>query len=138
VTSVFTRIIRGELPAEVVHRDDRCISFLAINPLRRGHTLVVPIDEVDHWIDLPTDLAAHLMAVAHTIGAAQQRCFRPERVGLMIAGFEVPHTHLHVVPVWDMRDLDFANAAPSVTPDDLRSAADTLRAALGEGGSGTG
>lgn len=138
MTSVFTRIIRGELPAEIVHRDDRCLSFLAINPLRPGHTLVVPIDEVDHWIDLPADLAAHLMTVAHTIGAAQQRAFDPNRIGLMIAGFEVPHTHLHVVPVWDMEDLDFANAAPSVTPEALRSAADALRAALGGAGSANG
>lgn len=112
--TVFTRIIHGEIPGTFVHRDDRCVAFLSINPMAPGHTLVVPIDEVDHWIDLPHDLAAHLFAVAHRIGRAQQVAFPCERVGMIIAGYEVPHTHIHVIPTNSMGELSFANAAASV------------------------
>ena len=121
--SVFTRIINGELPGYFVHRDDRCVAFLSINPLQPGHTLVVPVLEVDHWLDLDPDLAAHLMVVAQQIGVAQQAAFNPVRVGLMIAGLEVPHVHLHVVPISGVHDLDFANADPAPDPDDLADAA---------------
>ena len=119
MATVFTRIIAGELPGRFVWRDDRCVAFLSINPLNHGHTLVVPIDEVDHWLDLEPDLNAHLMAVSQHIGRAQQAAFSPTRVGLMIAGLEVPHVHLHVVPMDGVHDLDFANAAPDPDPDEL-------------------
>lgn len=130
MASVFTRIIEGELPSHMVWRDDRCVAFLSINPLRHGHTLVVPIDEVDHWTDLDPDLAAHLMVVAQRIGVAQRDAFQPLRIGLMVAGLEVPHVHLHVVPIWGFADLDFANADPQPDPDTLAAAAAALREAL--------
>ena len=110
MTTLFTRIIDGELPGRFVHTDERCVAFLTIAPLQPGHTLVVPRDEVDHWIDLDPDVTAHLMRVAQRIGLAQQRAFSPARVGLIIAGMEVPHTHLHVVPIRTEADLDFAHA----------------------------
>src|SRR6476659_2930461 len=97
MATIFTRIINGELPGRFVWRDDRCVAFLSINPLRPGHTLVIPRAEVDHWIDLPADENAHLMRVAHEIGRAQMAAFSPTRVALIIAGMEVPHVHLHVV-----------------------------------------
>jgi histidine triad (HIT) family protein len=130
VATVFTRIIGGELPGTFVWRDDRCVSFLSINPLRPGHALIVPRDEVDHWIDLEPDLARHLMTVAQTVARAQQRAFQPSRVGLIIAGMEVPHTHLHVIPIDSEADLQFSNAAASVTPDELEQTATALRVAL--------
>ena len=129
--SLFTRIIDGELPGRFVWRDDRAVAFLSINPLQPGHTLVVPVAEVDHWIDLDPDLAAHLMLVARRIGQAAQTAFSPVKVGLMVAGLEVPHVHLHVVPIRGVHDLDFANADPSPDPAALDDAADRLRAALG-------
>ena len=127
--SIFTRIIEGELPGRFVWRDERCVAFLSIAPLRPGHTLVVPIEEVDHWIDLDPDLAAHLFSVAQRIGQAQQQAFSPGRIGLIIAGMEVPHTHLHVIPVDRESDLHFSNARPA---DDaaLDDAASRLQAAL--------
>lgn len=131
MATVFTRIITGELPGRFVWRDDRCVAFLSINPLQPGHTLVVPIVEVDHWIDLDDDLAAHLMVVAKRIALAQQEAFSPVKVGLMIAGLEVPHVHLHVVPIRGVHDLDFANADPSPDPAELDRAAEALRARLG-------
>ncbi len=128
--TVFTRIIDGEIPGTFVHRDDRCVVFMSINPLAHGHALVVPIAEVAHWVALDPDLAAHLFAVAHRDGRAPPAAFGCERVGLIIAGYEVPHTHLHVVPTNSMRQLDFANAARTVDRTELESAAAALRAAL--------
>ena len=131
MASVFTKIISGELPGRFVHRDDRCAAFLSIAPLQPGHTLVVPIEEIDHWIDAPPDLNAHLMTVAQRIATAQQEVFAPAKVGLMIAGLEVPHLHIHVVPIRGVHDLDFSNADQSPDPDAMDDAAERLRAALG-------
>jgi histidine triad (HIT) family protein len=128
--TIFTRILRGELPARFVWQDEVCAVFLSIAPLRPGHALVVPRAEVDHWIDLPADTAAHLMVVAQKIGKAQQQAFEPARVGLMIAGFEVPHVHVHVVPIESMADLDFKNADSRAQAAALDDAAERLRAAL--------
>jgi histidine triad (HIT) family protein len=91
---------------------------------------VVPLAEIDHWLDLDPELAAHLMKVAQRIGRAQVRAFAPERVGLIIAGMEVPHAHIHVVPIRHEGDLDFANAAHDASPEALDEAAESLRAAL--------
>jgi diadenosine tetraphosphate (Ap4A) HIT family hydrolase len=134
--TVFTRIINGELPGQFVWTDEACVAFLSINPIRRGHALIVPRAEVDHWIDLEPGLAAHLMGVAQHVAKAQQAAFRPVRVGMIIAGFEVPHTHLHVIPVEDMGGLDFANAATSVDPAELAAAAEAIRAELRRAGHG--
>jgi histidine triad (HIT) family protein len=128
--SIFTRIINGELPGRFVWRDERAVAFLTINPLKPGHTLVVPREEVDHWLDLAPDLAQHLMLVAQAIGKAQQRGFQPTRVGMIIAGLEVPHVHLHVVPIDTLHDLDFSRQDPNPDPADLDRAAATLRQAL--------
>jgi histidine triad (HIT) family protein len=126
MSTVFTMIINGELPGTFVWRDERCAAFMSINPIAPGHTLVVPVEEIDHWLDAPADLQAHLFDVSRQIGEAQDRAFSPERVGLMIAGFEVPHLHLHVIPTQGMADMDFANAAASVDPDELRRNADAI------------
>jgi histidine triad (HIT) family protein len=128
--TIFTRIIDGEIPGTFVWRDDLCVAFLSINPLRPGHTLVVPREEVDHWIDCPPELANHLFTVSREIGTALQRAFDPTRIGFMIAGLEVPHLHFHLVPMDGMHDLDFANAASSVEREELDSAAGKIRSEL--------
>jgi histidine triad (HIT) family protein len=131
VASIFTRIIDGELPARFVWKDEQCVAFLSIRPLRPGHTLVVPRLEVDHWLDADPDLVATLVQTAQTIGRAQMAAFKPERVGLVVAGLEVPHLHIHVVPIRGMEDLDFANQDPnpdaSVMDDAARSIREQLR-----------
>jgi histidine triad (HIT) family protein len=132
VPSVFSRIISGELPGQFVHRDERCAAFLSIAPLQPGHTLVVPLEEVDDWTDADRDLLGHLMTVARDVGRAQHRVYRPVKVGLMIAGLEVPHLHLHVVPIGTVHDLDFSNADSSVTSHQLAVEAEKLRAALAD------
>jgi histidine triad (HIT) family protein len=113
--TLFTRIIEGELPGIFVWRDELAVAFLSIAPASPGHTLVVPIEPVDHWIDLAPDLAAHLMVVSQWIGRAQQAAFGRQRVGLIVAGLEVPHTHVHVIPMDDMEDLHLPPPPP--TPD---------------------
>ncbi len=128
--TVFTKIIDGEIPGRFVWSDDRAVGFLSINPLGPGHTLVVPRAEVDHWVDADAGLMAHLTAVSHAIGAAVLETWRPPRVGLLVAGFEVPHLHLHVFPAWTMAAFDFANAARSVDDAEQDAHASALRTAL--------
>jgi histidine triad (HIT) family protein len=130
--SIFTRIIEGELPGRFVWRDAQAVAFLSINPMKPGHTLVVPREEVDHWIDLDPALAGHLFRVAQWVGRAQDAEWRPRRVGVMIVGDEVPHVHLHVVPIDAAGELSFARADPSPAPDALDDAAGRLRARLRE------
>lgn len=130
MSTIFTRIIDGEIPGTFVWRDEHCVAFMSINPLAHGHTLVVPIEEVDHWVDAPADLTAHLFEVTRVLGVAQRDAFGCERVGVILAGYEVPHTHIHVVPTNSMSELSFSNAATSVDRDELDRAADAIRVQL--------
>jgi histidine triad (HIT) family protein len=125
--SIFSRIIEGELPARFVWKDELCVVFLSNRPLRPGHALVVPRQEIDHWIDLDTSLLAHLTTVAQSIGAAQMTGFRPARIGLLLAGLEVPHVHFHVVPIRGVHDLDFGNQDPNPDAAIMDDAAQTIR-----------
>ena len=130
MASLFTKIIQGELPGRFVWRDDRVVAFLTIAPLKSGHTLVVPIQEVVEWTDLDPDLLNHLTHVSQIIGKAIDAAFQPTKVGLIIAGLEVPHVHIHVSPIDTNNDLDFANADPNASGESLDEAADRIRAAL--------
>ncbi len=130
MATVFTRIIEGELPARFVWKDERCVAFLSINPIRSGHVLVVPREEVDHWLDLDEDSMAHLMNVSRSIGEAIQNGFGPARVGLIIAGLDVPHLHIHLIPVDGIEDLNFENAEADPTPAELDRAAGVIRREL--------
>jgi histidine triad (HIT) family protein len=130
VSTIFTRIINGEIPGTFVWRDDHCVAFMSINPMSFGHALVVPIAEVDHWVDGDSELVAHLFEVSRVIALAQKSVFRCERVGLIIAGYEVPHTHIHLVPTNDISELSFAHAAAHVDRSELESAAELIREEL--------
>ena len=130
MATVFTHIINGDLPGHFLWADDTCVSFLSINPITDGHALVVPRAEIDEWVDLDVATAQHLMAVAHHIGLALRSVFSPERIGQMIAGFEVPHTHVHVLALNTMDDMSFANAATQVDHAQLAAHAEQLRSAL--------
>ena len=132
--TLFTKIIEGDIPGRFVWRQDDVVAFLTINPITTGHTLVVPVAEVDNWLDLDPGLAARCIQVGQAIGQAQMTAFSPTRVGLIIAGLEVPHTHLHLVPIDSEGDLSFAKADPDPSSDGLDDAADRLRAALRAGG----
>jgi len=130
VPTIFSRIIAGELPARFVWKDARCVAFLSNRPLRPGHTLVVPREEIDHWLDLDTDLLAHVVVTAQSIGKAQMVAFKPARIGLMLAGLEVPHAHFHVVPIRGVHDLDFGNQDPNPDEAMMEKAAEAIRAEL--------
>jgi histidine triad (HIT) family protein len=134
MATIFTQIIEGRLPARFVWKDDQCVVFLSNRPLRPGHSLVVPREEVDHWIDLEPSLLCHLTDVAQAIGKAQMAAFRPARIGMVLAGLEVPHCHFHVVPIWGMRDLDFANQDPDPAADMMDGAAEAIRRELRRSG----
>jgi histidine triad (HIT) family protein len=133
MATIFTRIINGDIPGTFVHRDEHCVVFMSINPMARGHALVVPIEEYDHWIDMPEELVAHLFAVSHRVGRAQKQAFDCDKVGVIVAGYEVPHTHVHLIPTVNMSQLSFANVAASVDRADLEAAAEAIRAALSHG-----
>ena len=130
MSSLFTRIIRGEIPGHFVYKDEICVAFLTINPIVTGHTLVVPIEEIDEWTNLSAEISTHLMVVAKRIGLAQKQLYKCNRVGLIIAGFEIPHCHLHVIPADTMSDLSFDQAASNVDPTELAAQAQKLAAIL--------
>lgn len=129
MASIFTKIIEGELPGRFVFRSDDVVAFLTIEPIKEGHTLVVPVREVDHWIDLTGAETARVMEVSQLVGRAIDTIYRPKKVALFIAGLEVPHTHLHVVPIDSESDLRFSNASPA-EPDDLDRVAGILSARI--------
>ena len=128
--TIFTQIIEGRLPARFVWKDDSCVVFLSNRPLRPGHSLVVPRAEVDHWVDLDPSLLDHLTETAQAVGRAQMAGFKPERIGMMLAGLEVPHCHFHVVPIRGLHDLDFGNQDPNPDPAMMDEAAETIRREL--------
>jgi len=130
--TIFSRIISGELPGRFVWRDPTVVAFLSIEPMRPGHVLVVPREEVDHWMDLDPELAGHLFVVAQQIGKAQRLEWNPMRVGMMIVGEEVPHVHLHVVPINSPGELSFAGVDRSPDSTALDDAAERIRTRLRE------
>jgi histidine triad (HIT) family protein len=135
--SVFTRIIAGELPGRFVWRDEDCVAFLSINPLRAGHTLVVPRREVDDWVDLEPALATKVFAAAQRVARGIAKAFPCRKVGVIVAGLEVPHVHVHLVPITGLHDLDFDRQERNPDPHALDEAAARLRTslrALGEAG----
>ncbi|NUU16253.1 HIT family protein [Cellulomonas humilata] len=136
MTTLFTKIIAGEIPARFVWADDVAVAFGTIAPITDGHMLVVPRDEIAQLTEASDDLLAHLMRVAKAIGAAQQQAWSAPRAALLVAGFEVPHLHLHVLPAWDEASLSFRNARTDVPAADLDAAAERVRATLREQGHG--
>ncbi len=129
-STLFTKIIDGEIPGTFIYRDEHCVAFMTISPITTGHSLVVPVKEIDQWTDLPQALNEHLFNVAKTIGDATKRAFNCERIALVIAGYEIPHCHLHVIPSNSMADLEFANARTNVDRKELEQAADRINVEL--------
>lgn len=130
MTTVFTRIINGELPGRFVWKDETCVAFLSIGPLTHGHTLVVPRAEVDLWTEAEPELVSHLVRVAQAIGTVQVQAFDAQRAGLMVAGYEVPHLHVHVWPSNSLADFDLDQVDNHPDPADLDEAAEKIRAGL--------
>ncbi len=129
MSSIFTRILAGDLPGHFIWKDDLCFAILTIQPIRTGHAIVIPNTEINHWDDVPPATAAHLMQVSQHVAKAIKQLVPCKRVGLMVVGLEVPHTHLHVMPIDTPADMDFkyASAAP---PQELEKTAAALRKVL--------
>ncbi|MDK8546610.1 HIT family protein [Corynebacterium pseudodiphtheriticum] len=139
MSTVFSKVINGDLPGRFVYRSSDVVAFLSIEPLAYGHVLVVPVEEVDKWTDMAPELWARVNAVAYEIGNAVIQAFDAPRAGNVIAGFEVPHAHIHVFPARSMDDFNFANVIPADQTDEaaMDEAARKLRAALGTNEDGT-
>ncbi|GAA4474101.1 HIT family protein [Enteractinococcus fodinae] len=136
MSTIFTKIMNGELPGRFIWQDDKCAAFLDISPLTYGHTLVVPREEIDMWTDLPEELNAHVYTVASRIGAAQVKGLGATRAGLIIQGYEVPHMHMHVFPTNSVADFDVSNIIREPDEEKMDEAATKLRAALRDAGYG--
>ena len=132
MSTVFSKIIAGDIPGRIVYQDDTVAAFLTIEPVAYGHTLVVPVEEIDKWTDMPADLWAHMNEVAQNIGAVIVEKFNAERAGYLIAGFEVPHAHIHVFPANDMSGYTLSTAMrhDETDAEKMDAAAETIREGL--------
>jgi diadenosine tetraphosphate (Ap4A) HIT family hydrolase len=136
MASVFSAIIAGDLPGRFVWEDDEFVGFLTIAPVTQGHTLVVPRKEIDQWQDVDADVFARVTGVAQTIGKAVRAAFDAPRAGLLIAGLEVPHLHVHVFPAYEMGNFDISGADANPSAESLDEAQTKIKAALRDLGFG--
>jgi histidine triad (HIT) family protein len=125
--SIFTRIVNGEIPCHRVAENERFLAFLDINPLREGHTLVIPKVQVDRFFDLPADVLAAIMPFAQEVAARIQRVVPCDRIGVSVIGLEVPHAHMHLIPLDRMSDMDFTRPKLKVSPAELAALAERIR-----------
>jgi histidine triad (HIT) family protein len=125
--SLFTRIIRGEIPCHKVGEDEHCLAFLDIAPLREGHALVVPKLEVDRFFDLPDEVLAGIMPFARQVARRIQRVVPCDRIGVSVIGLEVPHAHVHLIPLDRMSDMDFTRPKLKPSPEELAALAERIR-----------
>jgi len=130
--SIFTRIINRELPGRFVYEDDDVVAFLTIEPMTQGHTLVVPRAEIDQWQSIDAEALNRVMAVSQLIGKAVCKAFEADRAGVIIAGLEVPHLHVHVFPARSLSDFGFAGVDRNPSPESLDEAQAKIKAALAE------
>jgi len=126
MASLFTRIINGEIPCHKICEDDDYLAFLDIRPINPGHTLVIPKKEIDYVFDIDDGLLGGLMVFAKKVARAIKREVECERIGVMVAGLEVPHAHVHLVPIFQISDLNFSNATPT-GDEELAKVAEKIR-----------
>jgi len=127
MASIFTKIINGEIPCWKVAEDDNYFAFLDINPLREGHTLVVPKHETDYIFDLDDENLAGMILFSKKVASAIKEAIPCSRIGVAILGLEVPHAHIHLVPMDSMEDVNFRNPKMKFTPDQFRETAEKIR-----------
>lgn len=130
MASIFSKILSGEIPCHKVAEDDRCFSFLDIRPIVYGHTLVIPKTEVDYYFDLDDDYLSHLNVFAKKVAKALEQEVDCLRVGVMIAGLEVPHAHIHLVPIQAISDLSFANPRVTLSNEEMAELAGRISKAF--------
>lgn len=128
--TLFSRIIAGEIPSYRIAEDERFFAFLDIFPLREGHTLVIPKTEVDKFFDLPADYLSQMLVFAQPLARAIEKAFPCNRCGISVIGIEVPHAHMHLIPINSANDLNFTQPKLSVQPEDLQRAQEKIRSFL--------
>lgn len=127
MATIFTRIIQGEIPCHKIAENDKFIAFLDITPVAKGHTLVVPKQEVDYFFDLENDLLAEINVFAKEVAVKLQRVIPCRRIGVAIIGLEVPHAHVHLIPLNTMADINFSAERLKFTQDELAAIAASIR-----------
>lgn len=127
--SIFTRIVKGEIPCHKVAEDDRFLAFLDINPLREGHTLVIPKLEVDYLFDLDDDVLARMLPFAKAVARKIKAVVPCERIGVTVIGLEVPHAHLHLIPIDGVHDMEFSRPKLKLAPEAMAALAERIRLA---------
>lgn len=127
MATIFSRIIKGEIPCYKIAEDDRYFAFLDINPLRAGHTLVVPKQETDYIFDLEDDQLSGLIIFSKKIAFAIKSAFPCNRIGIAVLGLEIPHVHIHLVPMDSMEDVNFRNPKLRFTPDEFKIIAEKIQ-----------
>ena len=126
MATIFTRIVRGEIPSYKVAEDERFFAFLDINPLTKGHTLVVPKQETDYLFDLDDRTLADMIVFAKRIARKLKEKIECQRVAVVVLGLEVPHAHIHLIPIQDEKDVDFHKEKLKLSPEEFRAIADTI------------
>lgn len=130
MASVFTKIVNGEIPSHKIDEDEKYLAFLDINPLAKGHTLVIPKEEVDYIFDLENELLANMMPFAKRVARAIDKVMDCKRVGIAVLGLEVPHAHVHLIPINNLGDINFANPKLEISNEELAKIAEKIRQAL--------
>ena len=125
--SIFTKIIKGEIPCYKIAEDDRFIAFLDVFPIKKGHTLVVPKVQIDYVFDLDDNLLSDLMIFAKKVSQKMQRAISCERIGIAVIGLEVPHAHIHLVPLDTVGDIDFSQPKLQLSAKEMTEIADSIR-----------
>jgi histidine triad (HIT) family protein len=128
MASIFTKIIYGEIPCYKVAESETCFAFLDINPLSKGHTLVVPKKEVNYIFDVEDELYSELMLFAKKVGKAIEKVVPCERIGVTVIGLEVPHAHVHLIPINSLSDMNFAKPKLNLSKDELAQLAEKIAA----------
>jgi histidine triad (HIT) family protein len=128
--SIFSKIIAGDIPSYKVAANDSFIAFLDINPLAEGHLLVVPKKEVDKLFDLDDETYTGLMLFAKTIAVAMEKAIECNRIGMTVIGLEVPHAHVHLIPITGVHDMNFSHPKLKFTAEEFKATADKIKAQL--------
>ncbi len=129
MASIFTRIINGEIPSHKIAEDDRYFAFLDINPIQKGHTLVIPKKEIDYIFDLPDDLLAGMMQFSKEVARKIKAVLPCDRIGISVVGLEVPHAHIHLIPMNSVHDMDFSRSRVKLTQEEFAELAAKIAAA---------
>ena len=130
MSSIFTKIVRKEIPSYKVHENDRFYAFLDINPLKKGHTLVIPKNEIDYIFDLESDEYQNLWSFAKIVANGMRKVINCKRISIVVMGLEVPHAHIHLIPLNDMNDINFNQPKLNLSSEEMQQIADKIRNAI--------